>query len=369
MVNRLKNRLTFIEWEKEVLGPIRDTQGVEQGACSSDTLYKLVNNEQLQIAQESQLGMDLGTLVDENGQLNRQILSAAGLADDVCLLSTSAEKVKLLLHLTKLFCDKYQVKLVSSKTKLLIFTNKQTELTARVELASTSISMNGEEIFPSTQATHVGVVRSVDGNAANIMARLSAHRKAVFAVLHAGLSLGHRRANPAASLRVEAIYGVSVLLSGLASVVLTNKEVSTLDQYYKVHLQRLLRLHQATPAPVIFLLAGCLPFQAQLHLKMFSIFGEVCRLNNGQNILAKHAAAIYSSASSSSKPWFWKLRDLCILSEGSSPFQRSCIHSTLTHQCTGSSRDTSVGSQYLEGWDMTYNTFKTSLVSSVSIEQ
>ena len=29
--NRLKNRQTFVEWEKQLMGPIHDTLGVEQG--------------------------------------------------------------------------------------------------------------------------------------------------------------------------------------------------------------------------------------------------------------------------------------------------------------------------------------------------
>ena len=156
-----------------------------------------------------------------------------------------------------------------------------------MELAATTISIDEEEIVPSTYASHVGVVRSIEGNAANIIARFSA--QAVYGLLHAGLAKGHR-ANPAASLRVEAIYGVSVLLSGLVSVVLSIKDERLLDMHFKVHLQRLLRLHQAITAPVVFFLSGCLPISAQLHLRMFSVLGQLCRLRGGDNILAKHAS-------------------------------------------------------------------------------
>ena len=45
----------------------------------------------------------------------------------------------------------------------------------------------------------------------------------------------------------------------MASLVLSDKEVKLMDQHYKVHLERLLKLHQATPAPVVYFLAGCLP--------------------------------------------------------------------------------------------------------------
>ena len=113
-------------------------------------------------------------------------------------------------------------------------------------------------------------------------------------------------------MRVEMVCGVPVLLSGLASLVLSAKEESLLAQQFKVHLQRLLRLHQATPAPVVFMLAGCLPLPGQLHLRMLTLFGQLCRLRDGNNILALRARDVFSSAQSSSKSWFWRLRQLCL---------------------------------------------------------
>ena len=308
--DRLRSRRTMLEWNKEILGPIMDTQGVEQGGVPSDKVYRLVNNEQLLTAQQSDLGVELGSVATPEG-LVRQVLGAVGLADDVALLAGSLSKLQALLQLTKLYCDKYQVKLVASKTKLIVYTTKHTELLSKVDLATTTINVDGLMISPSQEASHVGVVRCADGNGPNITARLSAHRNAMFAVLHAGLAKGHR-ANPAASLRVETVFAVPVLLSGLASLVLTSKEEKIIDQHYKVHLQRLLRLHQSTPAPVVFFLAGCLPIQAQLHLKMFSIFGQLCRLKHGDNILARHALHVLSGANPSTKSWFWRLRTLCL---------------------------------------------------------
>ena len=68
-----------------------------------------------------------------------------------------------------------------------------------------------------------------------------------------------------ACLRVETAVAVPVLLSGLASVVLTCKEEKILGQHHKLHLQRLLRLPQST----FFLLAGCLPIH-EPHTPEFS---------------------------------------------------------------------------------------------------
>ena len=286
--------------------------GVEQGGCASDRIYRLVNNEQLKTAQQSELGVNMGQVVTNTGHIKHNILSGVGQSDDVAHLANSLKSLQALLHLSQLYCDKYQVKLVAAKTKLLIFTNKETEMIAKVDVAVNSIAVDGVEITPSSQATHVGVVRSVvDGNSHHIVARLAAHRGAMYGLQYAGLARGHR-GNPYASLRVEAVYGLPVLLSGLASLVLSSKEEQMLDQHYKVYIQRLLRLHQATPAPVVFFLAGCLPLLPLLHLRIFSLFGQLCRLRSGDNILAARARAIYSSASPSTKSWFWKVRELCL---------------------------------------------------------
>ena len=75
--NRLRSRRRLVEQDKEILVPIRDTQGVEQGWCASDKIYRLVNNDQLQTAQVSKLGIDLGLVPNDNGGLTRQVLSAS----------------------------------------------------------------------------------------------------------------------------------------------------------------------------------------------------------------------------------------------------------------------------------------------------
>jgi hypothetical protein len=174
--------------------------------------------------------------------LVRQFLGSVGLADDMGLLSSSLKSLQLLLHLTKIYCARYQVKLLGSNTKLLVFNKKETATQYTLELADTTITVDHEDVLPTTQATHVGVLRSVDGNTAHILDRMAAHRGAVYAVLHGGLARGHR-ANPAACLKVEKVYCVYVLLSGMASLTLSVKEEKLVDQHYKVHIQRLLKLH------------------------------------------------------------------------------------------------------------------------------
>ena len=64
------------------------------------------------------------------------------------------------------------------------------------------------------------------------MDRLTAYRKQLFSLLPAGLALRHN-GNPAASLRIDKIYCLPVLLSGLATLVLTNVEVQMINKFHK----------------------------------------------------------------------------------------------------------------------------------------
>ena len=52
-------------------------------------------------------------------------------------------------------------------------------------------------------------------------------------------------------------------------------------------------------------------FSVRLHLKMYSIFGQICRLQDGNNILAKHAYHVLTSTPPGFKSYFWKIVDIC----------------------------------------------------------
>ena len=299
--NRLGNRRTFCEWSKTLMGPIMDKLGVEQGGVNSDRLYKLANNDQLHVAQLSNLGIDLGTT----------IVSCIGQADDSVLQSNDIFSLQNLLLLTMEYCERYNVTLVPEKTKLLAFSPPGQELCVEYSKLISPINIHGNFIPFSETAEHVGIVRSIHGNGPSILSRLSAHRRAIFSLLPAGLARGHR-GNPAAAVRVERLYGIPVLLSGLGSLVLATQEVGLLAGHLKQHMQRLLKLHKATPEPVIWFLAGCLPPEALLHLRMFSIFGMLARLHGGNNILAKHARDVFASARPSSKSWFLEIQRISL---------------------------------------------------------
>ena len=297
--NRLSNRSTVYQWEGEMLGPAQDITGFEQGGINSGDYYKLYNNDQLLSAQSSNLGVNIGS----------STISAIGQADDVILAANDIDSLRLLATLTENYCQRYRVKLVPSKTKLLpIYAPRHRYLVKYAELVN-PVTIGGVPVKFVTEAEHVGVIRSTCGNLPNILHRVASHKKALAAVTTAGMARSHR-GNPAASLKVHQLYATSVLFSGLASLVLSSAEVKIIDGHFKKILQNLQRLHLNTPRSVVYFMAGSLPGEAVLHIKQLSLFSMICHLPTDP--LHHHAKYVLSEAPLSAKSWFFQIRDLCL---------------------------------------------------------
>ena len=282
-----------------MMGPIVDECGVEQGGVNSSDLYKVYNNEQLATAQESCFGVPLGPLT----------ISAIGQADDVALISNDLHSLQGLLDLSLHYCKKYHATLSSSKTKLQVYSAKSSEMKAFLAQSTSLLNIDGHPIPFSSEAEHVGIVRSVTGNLPHLLSRFVAARKAMFAILPVGLAKAHL-GNPAANLSAFRTYCIPVLLSGMSALALSSAEVNILDQHIKVKLQQLQKLRDKTPHCVVMFLGGQLPGKAVLHLRLLSVFGMICRLPG--TFLNKIALYQLVSAKSSSGSWFLQIRELCI---------------------------------------------------------
>ena len=110
MNHRLCNRRTYIDWDREIVGPIMDEHGLEQGGGSSGDFYKLYNNDLLKSTQMSKQGVMLGY---------GQVISSIGLADDTALPANKLSSLRNTLYLAMNYCTKYNVSLFPTKTKLL----------------------------------------------------------------------------------------------------------------------------------------------------------------------------------------------------------------------------------------------------------
>ena len=289
---RMASRRTFPQWGTTLMGPILDKRGLEQGAVNSDRMYKLCNNPQLIEAQTSQQGVDLGEVH----------VADVGQADDVVLVTSSPIKMACLLYLTSLYCNRQHVELVPEKTKLLVWSPPaQLQKTELLKLTC-PLSIDNISIEYSSFAEHVGVLRSIaGGNMPHILDRVSAHKRAMASVLHVGAAR-HHNANPTSSLKLEKLYGGPVLLSGLSSLYLTNKEVGAIHRHHRVTLCRLQKLPPTTPDCVVFFLAGSLPGNGILHLRQLGLLGMIARLGP-DSILQKLGRQVLLS-STQNRSWF-----------------------------------------------------------------
>ena len=282
------------------MGPSKDQTGFEQGGINSSDYFKLYNNEQLQIVQESGLGVDIKS----------STISAIGQADDVILASNDIRNLSIQAKLIENNCEQHRITLVPKKTKLLaIYHEKQSPDVEYAKLIN-PVTIAGKSVDFVDEAEHVGVLRSKCGNVPNINRRISAHKRAMAAISSIGIARAHR-GSPASSLKMQEIYGTSVLLSGLASLVLSTKEISMLENHFKKTLENLQKLHKNTPKPVVYMLAGSLPLEALLHCRQLSLFSMICRLKN--DVLHKHAKLVLTSANPSCKSWFFEISKICRL--------------------------------------------------------
>ena len=236
-------------------------------------------------------------------------ISAIGLADDVVLTTNNIYNLYNLLHITLSYCSKYKVDLVADKTKLQVFLPSAHKPFQDYFLSSCPLEINSQFISFSNSAEHVGVIRSTSGNLPHILGRISSHQKDLRSLLSAGLAKNHR-ANPSASLRVNKLHGIPVLMSGLGSLVLKKSEIAIIHHHHKKTLVNLQKLHSNTPDPVIYFLAGTLPGSAVLHLRQLTLFGMISRLPG--SVLHQHALRVLTTAKSTSMSWFIQIRNLCL---------------------------------------------------------
>ena len=148
--NRMKSRLTYIEWNKILMGPILDKLGAEQGGVNSDRIYKLANNKELQVTQQSNLGV---MIVDIH-------CGSIGQADDVALVSNDIHRLLCILKLAMDYAKEYHIDMVPEKTKLLCFTPRRQQIDTYYCQTISPISMDDFIINFSKTNKHVGILRS-----------------------------------------------------------------------------------------------------------------------------------------------------------------------------------------------------------------
>ena len=119
-----------------------------------------------------------------------------------------------------------------------------------------------------------------------------------------------------------------MLLSGIASLVISKSEMKLLESHYCTTLERIQKLHSNTPKAVVYLLAGSLPLEGIIHSRQLSLFSMVCRLKT--DLLHQHGRYVLTVLNSSCKSWFFQIQNICL--QYNLPHPLALLQSDLTKE-------------------------------------
>ena len=153
----------------------------------------------------------------------------------------------------------------------------------------------------SDKAEHVGVIRHSSDIFPHILGRIAAHKKASYLIKYASCS-SNNLTNLYANIRAEMSFCTPVLLSGLPSLKINTTNMNILDNYYKGSLKKILRLPVDTPDPFVYLISGCLPISAIIHLRQLALIVQLNQLGPSHT---SYIHAILTLTSSPIPKWSW----------------------------------------------------------------
>ena len=78
------------------------------------------------------------------------------------------------------------------------------------------------------------------------------------------------------------------ILHGIKAVVLCKKDILPVNQMYKKMLKQIQGLTQNTADEYVYTLIGSIPLEGQIHQKIMSLFGNICRFPKKTNFSRLH---------------------------------------------------------------------------------
>ena len=218
-------------------------------------------------------------------------------ADDVLLMAKSTRQGQAMLNISKFYADEHGYELHQDKTVGVL------QHTPRHAKPCTEDLMLGEiPLKMSDEFEHLGLKWSKEKSYPDIDKKISAARRTSYLLMRAGLH-GYNGLDPATSIKIFHLYSVPILLYGLNACVIPNKEIEKIERFYRRTLRLIQGLGESTANEAIYLLSGTLPIRALLHCRIFSLFGQICRLHPDHPVkLLAHRQLVLRGPKSGS--WF-----------------------------------------------------------------
>ena len=102
-----------------------------------------------------------------------------------------------------------------------------------------------------------------------------------------------------------------VLTYGLEVVIPKSKAFEVLNKYHKKTIKQIISLQSTVTDPAIYIISGLLPIEAEIDIKVLTLFGNICRLDRKSTEwrIAERQLTIKTFKSNS---WFIDLKKICV---------------------------------------------------------
>ena len=264
MLNESYNGITSqVKWDGLISEPFEETQGIRQGGLLSAKFFKDRCVPILSRVSHHQDSFSIGHIK----------CGSIMVADDLLLASQSKRGIQNLVNEAELDASHERYLFSESKTKVQEINTKYSSKIPTLE----NIQLNGKPLKVSNEETHLGVNRRADQkHSSTIESRIQSANRMLLALMGAGLH-GLNGLSPTVSLKLLKIYVVPCLLYGLETICLSQPNINALETFYRATLKRIQHLPESSANAACYLLLGVLPIQAQIDVKILTLFGSILR--------------------------------------------------------------------------------------------
>lgn len=263
-----RNAKSFVKWGVGRSESFEIRQGVRQGGILSTDLYKIYVNRLLDRLSDSCLG----------GRIGEINCVAPTCADDVALVCDKPDNLQALINIAVDYShmERYYLQPTKSVVLPLDYTPRRQSET---HPSNYTWTINDTDMPVVKEAMHVGLMRSANTQETTVQENIKKARRTIYSLMASGLH-GENGLDPETSLHLIQTYVLPVLLYGLEVSIPSTKSIEMLEVFYRRFLKQILSLPKTVANPAVYILSGTIPIEGQIHKRILTLFGNICRLDN-----------------------------------------------------------------------------------------
>ncbi len=262
------------------------SQGVGQGKILSTKNYKDFIEPALSLFRKSRAGCHIGIYYT----------GSPTCADDILLIANSPQDLQLLLSIAYQYSSQERYNIHPDKTKIIIYNNKKISSSFTWKLGDTLL-------HPNKILTHLGINRyaSCIASTETIEDRIKTARRTAYSLFSAGFH-GISGLNNQCLKRMLDLFIMPVLLYGLESLIISDKQKSMLEEFLKDILKRIQSLPTRTANEAAYLLFNYMTAEGALDYRLLCFLGKI--LSDKSSILYQICLRQLAIKDMNSNSWF-----------------------------------------------------------------